>query len=91
MIGGWTSFSGRFGHGGYYDTPIEEALPVNCLKGLDDRVEMPEGTTIDIKVKDHPILADIPWDEAPGFEGFQKRVRMYWLPSAMMRISIRCW
>ena len=28
MIGGWTSFSGRFGHGGYYDTPVEEALPM---------------------------------------------------------------
>ena len=31
MIGGWTSFSGRFGHGAYYDTPVEQALPVNCL------------------------------------------------------------
>ena len=64
MIGGWTSFSGRFGHGAYYDTPVEQALPVNCLKGMDDRVEMPEGTTIDIKVPDHPILKDIPWNEA---------------------------
>ena len=72
MIGGWTSFSGRFGHGAYYDTPVEQALPVNCLKGKDDRVEMPEGTTIDIKVPDHPILKDIPWNEAPGFEGFNK-------------------
>ena len=26
---------------------------------MDDRVEMPEGTTIDIKVPDHPILKDI--------------------------------
>ena len=34
MIGGWSSFSGRFGHAGYYDTVIEEALPVTCLKGL---------------------------------------------------------
>lgn len=32
----------------------------------------PEGTTIDIKVPDHPILKDIPWNEAPGFEGFNK-------------------
>lgn len=72
MIGGWTSFSGRFGHGGYYDTPVEEALPVTCLKGMDDRVEMPEGTVIDIRAAGHPILEGIPWEQAPGFEGFNR-------------------
>ncbi|WP_162991019.1 glutamine amidotransferase [Biomaibacter acetigenes] len=72
MIGGWTSFSGRFGHGGYYDTPVEEALPVNCLKGLDDRVETPEGATVRIKKPDHPIVRGIPWEDAPLFEGFNK-------------------
>ena len=72
MIGGWTSFSGRFGHGGYYDTPVEEALPVTCLKGADDRVEMPEGAAVQVMVKGHPVLEGIPWEKAPGFEGFNK-------------------
>ncbi|MDR1651000.1 MAG: glutamine amidotransferase [Synergistaceae bacterium] len=72
MIGGWSSFSGRFGTAAYYDTPIEEALPVNCLKGADDRVEVPAGVRVKVQVKDHPILKDIPWDEAPVFEGFNK-------------------
>jgi len=72
MIGGWTSFSGRFGHGGYYDTPVEEALPVNCLKGLDDRLETPEGAVVSIEMPEHPIVKGIPWEEAPVFEGFNK-------------------
>lgn len=72
MVGGWTSFSGRFGHGGYYDTPVEEALPVTCLKGLDDRVETPEGVYVNIKVPEHPIVKGIPWVECPVFEGYNK-------------------
>ncbi|MFO7623656.1 MAG: glutamine amidotransferase [Anaerolineales bacterium] len=72
MVGGWTSFSGRFGHGGYYNTPVEEALPVTCLKGLDDRVETPEGVHVNVHDKTHPILRGIPWEECPVFEGFNR-------------------
>jgi len=72
MIGGWSSFSGRFGSAAYYDTPVEQALPVTCLKGMDDRVESPEGVKVTIKDKNHPIIANIPWEEAPVFEGFNK-------------------
>ena len=72
MIGGWSSFSGRYGTAAYYDTPVEEALPVNCLKGMDDRVETPEGVKVTIRDTDHPIVKDIPWENAPVFEGFNK-------------------
>jgi uncharacterized membrane protein len=72
MVGGWSSFSGRFGHGGYYDTPIEEALPVICLKGIDDRVETPEGAGVTVLAPQHPALAGIPWDECPPLFGFNK-------------------
>ncbi len=72
MVGGWTSFSGRFGHAGYYDTPVEEALPVTCLKGLDDRVETPEGVHVTIKKTGHPIVKGIPWQDSPVFEGFNR-------------------
>jgi len=72
MIGGWSSFSGRFGQGGYYDTPVEEALPVTCLKGMDDRVETPEGVYVSALESDHPIMQGIPWDECPVFAGFNK-------------------
>ena len=72
MIGGWSSFSGRFGTGAYYDTPVEEALPVTCLKGADDRVEVPAGVKVSVSDPSHPIMKDIPWDECPVFEGFNK-------------------
>lgn len=72
MIGGWSSFSGRFGHGAYYDTPVEEALPVTCLKGMDDRLETPEGAAVTINIPDSPVVKGIPWNECPGFEGFNK-------------------
>ncbi len=74
MIGGWSSFSGRYGTAAYYDTPIEEALPVKCLKGLDDRMETPEGVKIKILNETHPILNGIKWDNAPVFTGFNKIV-----------------
>lgn len=76
MIGGWSSFSGRFGTAAYYDTPVEEALPVTCLKGMDDRVEVPAGVKVKVS-KDgqkHAIMKGIPWDQAPVFEGFNKIV-----------------
>lgn len=72
MVGGWTSFSGRYGHGGYYDTPVEEALPVTCLKGLDDRVEAPEGVRLQICEPDHPVVAGIPWEDCPLFVGYNR-------------------
>jgi uncharacterized membrane protein len=72
MVGGWSSFSGRFGHAAYYDTPVEEALPVTCLKGLDDRVETPEGVHVYIQIPDHPVVKGIPWEQCPPFEGFNK-------------------
>jgi uncharacterized membrane protein len=74
MIGGWSSFSGRFGHGGYYNTPVEEALPVTCLKGHDDRVEAPEGAHVNIKNPHHAIVKGIPWEESPVFAGFNRIV-----------------
>ena len=72
MIGGWSSFSGRYGSAAYYDTPVEEALPVNILKGADDRVETPEGVKVKILKENHPIIKGIPWNECPGFEGFNR-------------------
>jgi len=72
MIGGWSSFSGRYGSAAYYDTPVEEALPVNCLKGADDRMETPEGVKVSVRDKNHPVMKGIPWEDAPVFEGFNK-------------------
>ncbi len=69
MVGGWSSFSGR--NGRWYDTAVEEALPVSCLK-YDDRMEVPAGVSVTALKPDHPVMKDIPWDQAPVFEGFNR-------------------
>jgi uncharacterized membrane protein len=85
MVGGWSSFSGRFGHAGYYDTPIEEALPVTCMKGMDDRIETPEGVKVKILNAEHPVIKGIPWQDCPVFEGFN---RIFPKPGAEILASI---
>lgn len=72
MIGGWSSFSGRFGTAAYQGTPVEEALPVNCIPAGDDRVETPEGTWIEALDTNHPIMKGIPWDDCPCFLGYNR-------------------
>ena len=75
MIGGWSSFSGRFGTAAYYDTPVEEALPVNCLKGYDDRVEVPAGVKVKVEDTEHTILKGILWNEQRVLERLNKIVQ----------------
>lgn len=54
MIGGYFSFQGIDGRARWRRTPVEEALPVNCLP-WDDRVEVPQGTAPELLVE-HPVL-----------------------------------
>ena len=58
MIGGYMSFAGIDGKGRYKGTPIDEILPVE-LSSYDDRVERPEGVSIEIINPAHPILKGI--------------------------------
>lgn len=71
QIGGWLSFAGRFGHGQWHGTPVEDALPIK-FQDRDDRVETPEGSYPFILKPDHPILKDIPWDRCPAFLGYNR-------------------
>jgi len=56
MMGGYFSFQGIDGKARWRRTPVETALPVECLP-YDDRLEIPEGFRADvIGPPDHPIL-----------------------------------
>jgi len=72
MLGGWSSFTGRMGVGMYHGTPVEAALPVECLPVNDDRVETPEGVYIEVVAPDHVIMQGIPWSECPMFLGYNR-------------------
>jgi uncharacterized membrane protein len=71
MAGGWLSFSGRLGFGGWHKTPVANILPVQML-GLDDEIETPEGAVPQAVERDHPIMTGIDWNTAPPFLGYNK-------------------
>lgn len=71
MAGGWYSFSGRFGQGAWYRTPIEEVLPVRIME-VDDRIETPSGAYIKVLDLEHPITRGIPWETSPPLLGYNK-------------------
>lgn len=70
MIGGYLSFTGIDAKARYYDTPIEQCLPVNLLR-YDDRVEKPEGYSPTAAVPDHPVLKGI-YGEWPVLLGYNR-------------------
>ncbi len=67
MIGGYLSFQGIDGRARWARTPVEQALPVECLP-YDDRIEVPEGFVAEILLADHPIVQGLrgPWPRLLG-------------------------
>jgi uncharacterized membrane protein len=60
MMGGYLSFQGIDGKARWRRTPVEAALPVECLP-YDDRLEIPEGFRADVVgPPDHPVLKGLP-------------------------------
>lgn len=76
MCGGYFSFQGIDGKARWRHTPVEDVLPVTCLP-WDDRVEIPEGTTSEILLPDHPTMAglDQPWPPLLGVNEVELRER----------------
>lgn len=67
MIGGYLTFQGIDGKGRWRRTPVEEALPVDCLP-YDDRIEAPEGFRAEIVQSRHPIVEGL-GDDWPALLG----------------------
>ncbi len=70
MAGGWFSFQGIGGKGGYHRTAVEEILPVTLFP-FDDRVETPEGSVPRVVRPDHHILQEVP-QQWPPFLGYNR-------------------
>lgn len=58
MAGGYFSYQGIDGRARWRRTPVEDALPVNCLP-YDDRIEAPEGISAEVLLPDHPVVAGL--------------------------------
>lgn len=90
MNGGWFSFSGHQGYGGWgrsrwqKDTD-DRILPVGCLDG-DDLIE--SSASYEVRATDvtHPAVDGIDWSQVPPLLGFNETTR---LPGTEVALEIR--
>lgn len=71
MLGGWLSFSGAQGKGGWGRSRLAEALPVDCLP-TEDLVESSAGFTAEMLVPNHPVVKGLPWRSFPPIFGYNE-------------------
>lgn len=69
FLGGWLSFNGEMGKGGWGRTRLREILPVECLAEEDLR-ESTEGFGAEAVVPEHPILRGIDLGTLPPILGY---------------------
>jgi uncharacterized membrane protein len=71
FLGGWLSFNGEMGKGGWGRTRLREVLPVECLE-YEDLVESTEGWRGRAAAASHPVLAGIDFGAMPPILGYNK-------------------
>jgi uncharacterized membrane protein len=69
FLGGWLSFNGEMGKGGWGRTRLQEILPCSCLEHEDLR-ESTEGYSAEPVVTDHPTLNGIDLATLPPVLGY---------------------
>lgn len=73
FLGGWLSFNGELGKGGWGRTPLREILPVQCLD-FEDLRESTEGFRAEPVVKTHPLLKGLKLSSMPPVLGYNRVV-----------------
>ena len=71
FLGGWLSFNGEMGKGGWGRIRLSEILPVQCLD-YEDLRESTEGFTARLRQADHPIFRGIPMETLPPILGYNR-------------------
>lgn len=71
FLGGWYSFTGEIGKGGWGRTRIAEMLPVRCLE-YEDLVESTEGFGAKVTEAGAPEFAGIDLSAMPPLLGYNK-------------------
>lgn len=71
FLGGWLSFNGEMGKGGWGRTQLQEILPVRCLETEDLR-ESTEGWTATPVDLQHPVFCDLEMDTLPPILGYNR-------------------
>ena len=71
FLGGWLSFNGELGKGGWGRTPLREILPVRCLD-YEDLRESTEGFRAEPVTKKHAVLKGLNLATMPPVLGFNR-------------------
>jgi uncharacterized membrane protein len=71
FLGGWYSFTGELGKGGWGRTRLAEILPVRCLD-YEDLVETTEGFTMELTHEGMALCPDLDLSGCPPILGYNK-------------------
>ncbi|MFC2125056.1 glutamine amidotransferase [Bacteroidota bacterium] len=71
MNGGWYSFNGQIGKGGWGRSLFHESMPVVCLEG-DDLIESTSSFPVRSPNPNHPVIEGISFEEVPPLLGFNE-------------------
>lgn len=71
MNGGWLSFSGELGKGGWGRSRFRSVLPVECLPH-DDLIESTAGYAVRCTRPEHPAMRGLEWSGVPDLLGFNE-------------------
>lgn len=71
FLGGWFSFTGELGRGGWGRTRLREIMPVECLE-TEDLVESTEGFTGEFTEKGAELFRDLDLETLPPILGYNK-------------------
>ena len=71
MNGGWLSFSGELGKGGWGRSRFKDVLPVDCLQH-DDLIESTSSYKVRCSSPDHTSIFGLNWDSVPPILGFNE-------------------
>jgi uncharacterized membrane protein len=69
FLGGWLSFNGELGKGGWGRTGLSDILPVTCLD-VEDLRENTEGFVGQAIDADHPLVEGIDFSQMPPILGY---------------------
>ena len=73
FLGGWYSFTGELGKGGWGRTRLQEILPVDCLQ-IEDLVESTEGYTMTPTDSGTQLFSDIDLNTCPPILGYNRTI-----------------
>jgi uncharacterized membrane protein len=71
LLGGWYSFTGEIGKGGWGRTLLKELLPVRCLE-YEDLIESTEGYSVEATPSGKKLFKGLKLETMPPFLGYNK-------------------